>query len=225
MNFDEQRRKMVEGIASRGVKDRRVLDAMAKVPRHLFVPEEFRERSYEDKPCPIGAGQTISQPTIVAMMTEQLNLTPSSKVLEVGTGSGYQTAILCELAGSVYSIERLPMLAERATKELASLGYKNVKIRVGDGSSGWPEEAPFHAVIAAASAPLLPEPLILQLAEKGRLVLPIGEPDNQMLLAVEKSEGRIMARDICKCLFVPLVGRHGWKEGSVTEVDGEEPPK
>jgi len=219
MMFEEQRRRMVDLIASRGVKDRRVLEAMANVPRHLFVPEEFRPLSYEDKPCPIGSGQTISQPTMVALMTEQLELTPQSKVLEVGTGSGYQTAILCELAGSVYSIERLSSLADAARDLLKQLGYSNLTVRVGDGSAGWPEAAPFDRIAAAASAPLLPEPLILQLAEGGRLVLPIGAAEGQTLVLVEKKEGRVTARDLCKCLFVPLIGSHGWKEGSITEID------
>ncbi len=214
MTFDQQRQRMVaDQLAARRIRDKRVLAAFAKVPRHLFVPEDRRQDGYEDHPCPIGQGQTISQPYMVALMTEQLQVKPSAKVLEIGTGSGYQTAVLAELASRVYSIERFPDLAEGATKLLAELGCTNVEIRIGDGTNGWPEAAPFDNIIVTAAAPVLPEPLLMQLAEGGHMVIPIGSSKNQTLTLAVRSGGRIQAFDICQCAFVPLIGAHGWKEG------------
>jgi len=216
MTDDQQRQRMVaDQLVARGIRDKRVLAAFSKVPRHLFVPEDQRPHSYEDHPCPIGAGQTISQPYIVALMTERLQLKPEAKVLEIGTGSGYQTAILAELAVRVYSVERFPDLAQEAGKILTELGCTGVEIRVGDGTNGWSEAAPFDGIVVAAAAPLLPEPLLNQLAEGGRMVIPIGSPKNQVLTLVTRSGGRIQAVDICPCAFVPLIGAHGWKESEV----------
>jgi len=218
MTDDQQRQRMVaDQLAARGIRDKRVLAAFSKVPRHLFVPEDQRPHSYEDHPCPIGAGQTISQPYIVALMTEQLQLKPSSKVLEIGTGSGYQTAILAELASRIYSVERFPDLAQGAARIVSELGCSNVEIRVGDGTNGWPEQSPFDGIIVTAAPPVLPEPLLLQLAEEGRLVIPIGSPKNQVLTLVTRSGGRIQAFDLCPCAFVPLVGAHGWKESEIQD--------
>ncbi len=216
MTFEEQRQRMVAGqLMVRGIKDGRILSAFSKVPRHLFVPPALRSKSYEDRPCPIGAGQTISQPYIVALMTEQLSLPPGARVLEIGTGSGYQTAILAELASQVYSIERIPALAETASEILLELGYQNVQIRVGDGSQGWPEEAPFDGILVAAAAPQVPHPLLDHLAEGGRLVIPIGAPLNQTLTVVQRHEGQTKIHAVCQCVFVPLIGAHGWGDGEV----------
>ncbi len=218
MTDDPQRQRMVaDQLVARGIRDKRVLAAFSKVPRHLFVPEDQRPHSYEDHPCSIGAGQTISQPYIVALMTEQLQLKPGSKVLEIGTGSGYQTAILAELASRVYSIERFPDLADRAAKVLSELGCANLEIRVGDGTNGWSEQAPFDNILAAAAAPVLPEPLLLQLADGGRMVIPIGSQKDQVLTLVTRTGGRIQAFDVCPCAFVPLIGAHGWKDGDVRD--------
>ncbi len=212
MNFDEERDRMAEQISSKSVKDKRILEAFRKVPRHLFLPENVRFRSYEDKPFPIGADQTISQPSLVAQMIELLSLPSHARVLEVGTGSGYETALLAELVSEVYSIERIPFLAESACRLLKDQGYKNIEVRVGDGTGGWPEKAPFDGILVAASAPMLPEPLLNQLIEGGRLVIPIGSADSQTLTMVIRKEGKFMAHDLCKCLFVPLIGKHAWRE-------------
>ncbi len=221
MTFKDQRQRMVaDHLMARGVRDSRVLAAFSKVPRHLFVPEPQRFRSYSDHPLPIGEGQTISQPYIAALMTELLSPEAGSKVLEIGTGSGYQTAILAELSAAVYSVERIPVLAERASRLLTELGASNVQIRVGDGSEGWAEFAPFERILAAASTPSLPKPLTDQLAEGGRLVIPIGSAMNQALTVVERFHGDLRIREACTCVFVPLIGEHGWREG---EVAAEEP--
>lgn len=207
------RTKMVqEQIASRGIKDSRVLAAMEKVPRHLFVPEEMRDRAYEDSPLPIGGGQTISQPYMVAWMTDLLHLKESDRVLEVGTGSGYQAAILCELAAHVYSIEKNPELAPRAERMLRSRGYVNISIRVGDGTKGWPEEAPFDAIMVTAGAPSVPQPLLDQLDEGGRLAIPVGSKTMQMLTLITRKDGKLQAKQEGSCVFVPLIGRFGWQK-------------
>ena len=206
---------VADHLAARGIRDPRVLALFSRLPRHLFVPEAHRRRSYTDHPLPIGEGQTISQPYIVALMTELLSPGASSKVLEVGTGSGYQTAVLAELSAAVYSVERIPVLAERASGLLAGLGYANVRIRVGDGSEGWPEFAPFDRILVTASVPSLPKPLTDQLAEGGRLVIPIGSALNQTLTLAERFHGELRTQEGCSCLFVPLIGEHGWKEGQV----------
>ncbi len=201
------RERMVqEQIEARGVKNHRVLEAMRKVPRHLFIPEAYHNMAYEDTPVPIGEGQTISQPYIVAYMTDALKIKPTDRVLEVGTGSGYQAAILGELAAEVYTIEVLPDLAERAAALLAELGYRNVHVRVGDGYLGWPEEAPFDAIILTAAPPEIPEPLLQQLAEGGRLIAPVGV-DFQQLVLIRKKEGRFTRENLLPVRFVPMTGR------------------
>ncbi len=207
----ERERMVDEQLVRRGIADGRVLDAMRKVPRHRFVEEALQERAYGDHPLPIGEGQTISQPYMVAAMTQLLRLTGPEKVLEIGTGSGYQTAVLAELARRVCSIERLPALATRARQVLEELGYTNAVIRIGDGTYGWPDEAPFDRILIAAGAPAVPAPLFQQLAEGGRLVAPIGEAQSQTLHVVEKVDGEMRTSTDCGCVFVKLVGKYGWE--------------
>lgn len=197
-------------LRARGIHDERVLAAMEHVPRHEFVAERFHDRAYEDHPIPIAEGQTISQPYIVAFMLESLGLEPNSKVLEVGTGSGYQTALLAELSGHVTSIERIPGLAQEAQSTLPRLGYGNVNIIVGDGSQGLPDAAPYDAIIVAAAAPRVPPALFEQLAENGRMVIPVGLPDAQELQLVRKLNGRPMIQRLEGCRFVPLIGAQGY---------------
>ena len=210
MDYALLRKEMVEEqLIPRGIKEQRVLDAFYKVERHKFIPEEQEEFAYADHPLPIGQGQTISQPYIVALMSECLQLTSESKVLEIGTGSGYQAAILAELAKEVYSMERFPALAKNAASKLAEQGYNNVKIKVGDGTLGWPEEAPFERIIITAACPEIPPPLIEQLKEGGRLILPMGENFGQVLTLFEKKKTGLFTQEICGCVFVPLVGKFG----------------
>ena len=211
MDYENLRKRMVEEqLIPRGIKNQRVLDAFYKIERHKFIPENLRNTAYADFPLPIGEGQTISQPYIVALMTECLDLTGKEKVLEIGTGSGYQTAILVELAGEVYSIERFESLAERAQTILGDLGYKNIKIKVGDGTMGWEEARPFDRIIITAASPKVPLPLIDQLTDNGKLILPLGESFSQVLTLVEKKDGKLKSIDVCGCVFVPLIGKHGW---------------
>ena len=206
------RAQMVEEqLERRGITDVRVLGAMRKVPRHLFVEEALRGRAYGDHPLPIGEEQTISQPYIVALMTQLLELSGREKALEVGTGSGYQTAVLAELARRVCSVERLPRLAERARALLEQLGYTNVWIRVGSGTLGWPDEAPFDRILVTAGGPAVPPPLFQQLAEGGRMVVPIGDAVNQVLTLVEKVGGEMKTRECGECKFVKLVGKYAWE--------------
>ena len=193
----------------RGIKNQKVLDAFRKVERHKFIPEDLRNNSYSDYPLPIGEGQTISQPYMVALMTECLGLTGGDKILEIGTGSGYQAAILAELAKEVYTIERFDSLAKRAEGVLNELGYKNIKIKVGDGTLGWPEEAPFDKIIITAATPRVPLPLTEQLKENGKLVLPLGESFSQILTVIEKRKDKLETLEVCGCVFVPLVGKYG----------------
>ena len=210
--YERERLRMVEEqLVRRGVTDARVLDALRKVPRHLFVEEALRDRAYGDHPLPIGEEQTISQPYIVALMTQLLELSERDKVLEIGTGSGYQTAVLAELARRVCSIERLPRLAERARALLAELGYANVWVRVGSGTLGWPDEAPFDRILVTAGGPSVPPPLFQQLTEGGRLVLPLGDPVNQTLTLVEKVRGEMKTQEHGECKFVKLVGKYAWE--------------
>ena len=210
--FARERERMVEEqLARRGITDQRVLDAIRRVPRHLFVDEALRERAYGDHPLPIGEEQTISQPYIVALMSSLLQLDERRKVLEVGTGSGYQTAVLAELARRVCSIERLPRLAQRGRALLESLGYTNVWIRVGNGALGWPDEAPFDRILVAAGGPSLPSPLFDQLSEGGRMVVPLGDEANQTLTLVEKVSGKMVTSDHGDCKFVKLVGKYAWE--------------
>ncbi len=200
------RRRMVEEqLAARGIEDARVLAAMGKVPRHALVPADVRAQAYADSPLPIGGGQTISQPYIVAYMTEQLALKGGARVLEVGTGSGYQAAILGELAAEVYTIEIVPALARRAAADLARLGYRNVVVREGDGYRGWPEKAPFDAIVVTAAPPEVPAPLIEQLKPGGRLVLPVGD-DYQELLRVTKDAQGVRRQRLLPVRFVPMTG-------------------
>lgn len=207
------RERMVETqIKSRGIKDERVLKAMLKVPRHLFVDEALRDQAYGDFPLPIGEGQTISQPYIVALMTEALELKGNERVLEIGTGSGYQTAILAELALWVYTIERFPTLLERAKKVLKELGYKNISFKLDDGTLGWKEAAPFDAIIVTAASPDIPPPLVEQLAEGGRMVIPIGDEFSQTLIKGVKKGGKLHTKALEPVRFVKLVGAYGFKE-------------
>jgi protein-L-isoaspartate(D-aspartate) O-methyltransferase len=208
--YARERERMVEEIAARGVSDPRVLAALRRVPRHRFVQEALRDRAYGDHPLPIGEEQTISQPYIVGLMSSLLELTGQEKVLEIGTGSGYQTAVLAELARRVCSIERLPRLAERARATLEGLGYDNVWVRVGNGTLGWPDQAPFDRIIVTAGGPAVPPPLVQQLAEGGRMVLPVGSADNQVLTIVENVGGEIRQRTHGECKFVKLVGKYAW---------------
>jgi protein-L-isoaspartate(D-aspartate) O-methyltransferase len=195
-----------EQIESRGVSDARVLAAMRKVPRHEFVPEHLADAAYEDHPLPIGYGQTISQPYIVGLMTELLRLTPEAKVLEIGTGCGYQTAILAEIAAEVYSVEIIEPLAKESADRLQRLGYKNVHVKHADGYLGWPEHVPFDGIIVTAGADRVPPPLVEQLKPGGRMVIPVGEPHGeQSLLLVEKDiDGTVSTRNVAPVLFVPL---------------------
>ena len=207
----ERERMVDEQLSRRGITDARVLDTMRRIPRHRFVEEGLAHSAYEDHPLPIGEGQTISQPYIVALMTSLLGLTGQEKVLEVGTGSGYQTAVLGALARRVCSIERLPRLAERARATLEALGVANVWIRVGNGALGWPDEAPFDRILVAAGGPSVPPPLVEQLVEGGRLVLPVGSAEDQVLTVVERAGGETRTRQCGECKFVKLVGKYAWE--------------
>jgi protein-L-isoaspartate(D-aspartate) O-methyltransferase len=209
--YASERQLMVANqLRARGVRDERVLDAMARVPRHEFVAERLREQAYEDHPLPIGEGQTVSQPYIVALMLESLELEPTHTVLEVGTGSGYQTALLAELCRHVYSIERHESLAHQAERTLARLGYTNLSVRVGDGSLGAPDVAPFDAIIVSAAAPQIPPALFAQLCEGGRLIIPVGPAASQELELVRKQDGQPVITPLEGCRFVPLVGGQGY---------------
>jgi len=212
--FRTQRVAMVElQIRGRGIRDPRVLAAMQRVPRHEFLGPDLQTEAYEDRPLPIGYGQTVSQPYIVAAMLEALELQPSDRVLEVGTGSGYQTALLAELAGKVFSIERHAPLAERAREALAGLGYAGVEVTVGDGSEGLASAAPFDAILVSAAAPQLPPTLFEQLAEGGRLIVPVGFVAGQELELVRKEQAQPHVRRLDACRFVPLIGREGFPSG------------
>ena len=207
------RKRMVDDqLVWRGICDQRVLEAMRSVPRHCFVPEEYRDMAYSDGPLPIGSGQTISQPYIVALMSESVALKGSENVLEVGTGSGYQAAILGKLARQVHTIERHAHLAEQARRVLEALEYKNVTVHTGDGSKGLPEHAPYQAIIVTASAPKVPKPLLDQLDEGGRLVVPVGGRMNQFLERWERHGAKFEQDVLVPVAFVPLRGQHGWKE-------------
>ncbi len=208
-----QRLRMVElQIHERGVQDQRVLQTMRNVPRHLFVPAGYEREAYDDHPIPIGEGQTISQPYVVAAMTESLALQPDEKVLEIGTGSGYQTALLSKLVAYVYSVERIASLAARASGLLRRAGYNNVTIIVGDGSEGLPEAAPFDAILVTAAAPELPQPLFDQLREGGRMIIPVGTFGGQQLQLVSKLDGKPVSTALDLVRFVPLIGSRGYRE-------------
>lgn len=209
--FRSLRREMVDTqLRARGIHDLGVLDAMLRVPRQEFVDEPYRSEAYEDHPLPIGEDQTISQPFIIAISLQALELRGTESVLEIGTGSGYQTALLALLARHVESIERHLSLAETAVKTLARLGLGNVNVEVGDGSRGWPEQAPYDAILVSAAAPKLPESLVQQLAEGGRMVIPVGPQHSQVLHLVRKSQGQAVIESIEGCRFVPLIGAEGY---------------
>jgi len=211
--FARQRRAMVDRqLRARDIHDERVLRAMAEVPRERFIPPARRGEAYGDHPVPIGAGQTISQPYVVALMTQELDVRPTHRVLEVGAGSGYQTAVLARLAGAVCAVERVASLAEGAGAVLADLGIENVTLRVGDGTLGWPEEAPFDRILCGAGGPEVPPAWIAQLADGGRIVMPTGAADVQQLVTVDVRGGRATQRQICGVRFVRLIGEQGWPE-------------
>jgi protein-L-isoaspartate(D-aspartate) O-methyltransferase len=198
-------------IVDRGIDDPHVIEAIRRVPRDRFFPRKSAELAYLDQAAPIGHGQTISQPYIVALMTQRLDLRPHHKVLEIGTGSGYQTAILCRMSGEVFSVERVKPLLDDAFERLLDLGYRNVHFRFGDGTLGWPEAAPFDRMLIAAGAPELPRQLLLnQLKEQGKAVLPIGPDEQQILVEATRVGGEIIVKELCACRFVKLIGQEGW---------------
>ncbi len=209
-HFAAERRRMVKEQLSGlgyGITNARVLAAMGKVPRHWFVPEELRRRAYDDGPLPIGYGQTISQPFIVAFMTEQLDPKPTARVLEIGTGSGYQAAVLAELAGEVYTIEIIEPLAKRAEADLKRLGYTNIHVRAGDGYKGWPEAAPFDAIIVTCAPEEVPTPLVEQLKDGGRMIIPVGPMGDQELVLLHKQGRRLEKSAVLPVRFVPMTGK------------------
>lgn len=212
--FNSERKQMVaDHLIKRGINDQKVLDAFLKVPRHMFVEDVFQDRAYDDHPLPIGVGQTISQPYMVAFMTQVLQLKGTEKVMEIGTGSGYQAAILSGLVEKVYSVERIKKLSERAENILLhELKYKNIVLIVGDGSYGLPQFAPFDRIIVTAGSPDVPKTLLSQLADGGRLVLPQGDRYSQTLTIVDKKGDEFITSYEGGCVFVPLIGKYGWKE-------------
>jgi protein-L-isoaspartate(D-aspartate) O-methyltransferase len=213
IDYAQARERMVEKqLVSRGIHDPRVLRTMAKVPRHLFLENELWDRAYEDHPLPIGANQTISQPYMVALMVEALELKGAERVLEVGTGSGYAAAVLGELCAEVFTVEAVEELALKARTLLSSLGYRNVSVRVGDGTLGWEEYAPYDAVVISAAAPCIPRPLLDELNSPGRLVFPMGEKELQTLVRIRKDTTGIREEYLGECLFVQLKGRYGWED-------------
>jgi len=219
IDFPKAREKMVEEqIIERGIKDPRLIAAMKKVPRHLFVEEALQNQAYNDRPLPIGEKQTISQPYMVALMTEAMELKGKERVLEIGSGSGYQTAILAELAQEVFSVERIRPLAIRARKLLYDLGYFNVEIKIFDGTFGWSEKGPFDAIIVTAGSPDIPQPFYDQLTMGGRLVIPVGDIHIQDLFRITKTEEGMKKEDLGGCRFVKLIGRYGWEdEGTMND--------
>jgi protein-L-isoaspartate(D-aspartate) O-methyltransferase len=204
------RQRLVDTLRDKGIRDLAVLRAVEMTPRHAFVPTGLRHRAYEDSALPIGNGQTISQPWVHARYLELLRLTGKERVLEVGTGSGYQTVLLAHLAAQVFSIERIPALLQQARDNIQRTGVNNVSLLMGDGSIGWREYAPYDAILVSAGAPSIPQPLLDQLAEGGRLLIPIGDRDEQRLVVAERKSGRIEMHDEAPVRFVPLVGHHGW---------------
>ena len=214
IDFEAARKRMVDRqIAARGITTPRVLEALLEVPRHLFVPKNRQTQAYYDGPLSIGLGQTISQPYIVAYMTDLLQLKGNEKVLEIGTGSGYQAAILGVLSDEVHSIERHPSLADQADRLLSELGYGNIQVHKGDGTKGLPDLAPFQAIMVTAAAPEVPQPLLDQLADGGRLVMPVGGRYGQVLLLYRREGGKIKHQSMAPVAFVPLIGEHGWEGG------------
>lgn len=213
MKHTELRNKMVDAqLIPRGISDEKVLDVFRKVERHKFLPQDMQSSAYQDHPLPIGEGQTMSQPYMVALMTQCLALKGSEKILEIGTGSGYQAAVLAKLAKEVYSVERIASLAVRSRLLLQSLGYSNVNAKVGDGTLGWPEYAPYDGIIVTAAAPKVPNAYIEQLKVGGKLVIPAGTMFSQVLTVIEKTGEGVTTKEICGCVFVPLLGKEGWRE-------------
>lgn len=207
--FKKLRKKMVqEQIKARGVKNQQVLDAMLAVPRHRFVPEDYISHAYENRPLPIGLGQTISQPYTVAFMTELLSLEKDDKVLEVGTGSGYQAAVCAQIVENVYTVEILEKLGKEARKRLENLGYKNIQIKIADGYYGWEEHAPYDAIIVTCAAEHVPPPLIKQLKEDGRMCIPVGSFLTQNLMLIKKEDGKVVSENVLPVMFVPMLGEH-----------------
>ena len=215
MDYTAARAELMKQLSAR-IKDKRVLKAMTEVPREMFVPSEVRQFAYEDRPLSIGYGQTISQPYIVAMMTEALDLRSKDKVLEIGTGSGYQTAILAQLAGRVITTERVPELVETSREVLGELGYKNINVYRAHDKLGWPGEAPYDAIIVTAAAPKIPEGLLKQLRVGGRLVIPVGSIYEQQLCRLTRKKHRDDIKNLGGCRFVPLIGREAWTENRET---------
>jgi len=216
MDRKEQRYRMVEDqLVARGIRDRAVIEVFKDVPRHVFVDDEHSASAYEDHPLPIGFGQTISQPYMVALMTESIRIKGGEKILEIGTGSGYQAAILARLAGEVCTVERDPRLLERARGILNDEGFSNIKFRCGDGTLGWREEAPYDGIIVTAAAPDIPHGLLDQLADGGRLIIPVGPRYAQTLIMVQKHGDEFEPRNICGCVFVPLIGEDGWRDPGI----------
>ncbi len=212
-DYATARARMVhEQLIPRGIKDKRVLEAMSVVPRHLFVEDALQSQAYGDFPLPIGEGQTISQPYIVALMTQALALRGEEKVLEIGTGCGYQAAVLAQLCHKVYTVERIKQLAIRARKTFDRLRYLNIVCRIDDGTLGWPQHAPYDAIIVTAGGPRIPDPLLEQLADPGRLVMPVGDRLSQQLVVLEKRDGECRQQVIEHVRFVSLIGDHGWRE-------------
>jgi protein-L-isoaspartate(D-aspartate) O-methyltransferase len=208
--FRGARQRLVETLREKGIRDLSVLRAIEQTPRHAFVPTGLRHRAYEDAPLPIGNGQTISQPWVHARYLELLELTGKERVLEIGTGSGYQTVLLAHLVAQVFSIERIPALFQQAREAIQKAGVRNVSLLMGDGTVGWREYAPYDAILVGAGAPSLPQPLIDQLAEGGRLLVPVGDRDEQKLIVAQRKAGKIETRDVAPVRFVPLLGTHGW---------------
>lgn len=213
--FRGARHRLVEELRTKGIRDLAVLRAVEMTPRHLFVPTGIRHRAYDDAPLPIGNGQTISQPFIHAQYLEVLELKGTERVLEIGTGTGYQTALLSHLVGQVFSVERIASLSNQAREILKQLGLRNISLLVGDGTLGWRDHSPFDAILVSAGSPTVPQPLLDQLADGGRLLVPIGNRDVQQLVMYRRQGDRIDKRDVAAVRFVPLIGTHGW--------DGEEP--
>jgi protein-L-isoaspartate(D-aspartate) O-methyltransferase len=210
--YTRERDRMVsEHLVKRGITDPRVLEAMRHTPRHLFVDEGLRDKAYGDHPLPIGDAQTISQPFMVARMTELLRLTGKEKVLEIGTGSGYQSAVLSRLAARVCTVERIPKLAARARQTLEAVGASNVWVRTANGTFGWPDEAPFDRIVVTAGGPAVPPPLLEQLAEGGRMVMPVGSADSQRLQIVDQVGGQTRVTEDSGCVFVKLIGKYAWE--------------
>jgi protein-L-isoaspartate(D-aspartate) O-methyltransferase len=210
MTDEVARRRLLDDLTAKGITDRRVLDAMAEIPRERFVLEEYQRRAYDDRALPIDAGQTISQPYMVALMTQELRLSGDECILEIGTGSGYQAAILARLCRRVVTVERIAELSARARSVLDSLGIDTVECHVGDGSPGWPADAPYDGIIITAGAPDIPPVLYSQLRPEGRLVIPIGAGHPQMLKTILRRDGGPVVTDVCECSFVPLIGAEGW---------------